>query len=850
MVNFPSLTPSDFRWEAPTYEQVSHTAEDGAVVRQILMDTPGQGRVEVEFQNCRDTDFEAVLAAHDATYGQWDALILPDAFWGGRGAALRAVIEDYHSSLEWAFAEVPAADWAKKGRCTIRVILKHRVRPLALVLDPGGTATPLVPMTDPGTPAVVDALPVLNCNIPVPPTPDVTGCQTFWTSRLNALVFSGLDTDGSTVIDSAGNVYSIMFYAPFGAAVVTDSQLLLTKRDKDGVVLWQRITPPLGPGYNQQVFMHLDADNGVVIRLRGNNAATGGRIWRISASGAQTFHTVYGELAASYQGGLPLWNIRQTLSKGAFILTERGAGSQASPNRFMRISAATGAVESLVTVDNSGNVVGPPLLLPSGNMVVYGVRASAGWVAEIDPALGPSFMAESYVYPATSTNGFVGMVAYAAGYFAVGGDGNYYVLDAAYSVVQAFQHTSMPATEIRGMSEGPNGLIYIAYRGNQLYVVDLINQVARVKRQEVTRNANNVTQVPLEGTYYAGSREALNVAAGMGTGWTKLGVQAYTGAGEERFVAHSIGFNIPAGTYNIETHPPYTNRDLELVVTESSVPLTTIPLPARTDAVVSGYQVQTVTAPPDDFERPFANETTLLWDLQSAPICPPAFNTTIAGPATAVQGVAQQYTAVIIPDPTLTTWPYAYFWSSPNATFSDNKIANPMVTWTATGTKTLSAQVSNAGSTKTVTLDVVVGTGPPPPTGTRYWRIAGVTLTGSYLEISELQLFNSTTQQTGTLTVSDPGNGPWTNLTDGNLSTRCYWLATVATSPAFWMQFDFGATVAIDGVKLGGFDTQDRYPTGFRLESSPDGTTWTAVGTKSGLVYPGNNTLSALIPVP
>jgi hypothetical protein len=318
-----------------------------------------------------------------------------------------------------------------------------------------------------------------------------------------------------------------------------------------------------------------------------------------------------------------------------------------------------------------------------------------------------------------------------------------------------------------------------------------------------------------------------------------------------RLLFASFGLQIPAGSYALNVQPPYADSNIELTVTQTPITLTTFsPLPSRTIATNVTTPTDTMGLAAPDYLAPFSTpaEGEFDFSLQAAPICPPAFNVTIAGSSTAAQNVPQQYTAVIIPDPALTTWPYTYIWSSPNATFSDRRIASPLVTWSATGTRTLSVQVSNAGSTKTAALDVEVSTA--PPTGTRYWRIAGITLTGSYLEISELQLFNGTTKQTGTLTVSDPGNFPWVNLTDGDTGTRCYWLATIATSPVFWMQLDFGATVTINGVKIGGFDAQGRYPTGFRLESSPDGTTWTAVGTKSGLTYPGNNTLSALIPVP
>jgi len=137
----------------------------------------------------------------------------------------------------------------------------------------------------------------------------------------------------------------------------------------------------------------------------------------------------------------------------------------------------------------------------------------------------------------------------------------------------------------------------------------------------------------------------------------------------------------------------------------------------------------------------------------------------------------------------------------------------------------------------------------------RYWRFVGIAVPGGgFLEVSELQLFEGATQATGaTLSSSSaPVFGAVADLADDNLSTRCYWTEAVAEDSAFWIQFDLGAgnDRPIDGFKQGGFDEANRCIEGCTLEFSDNASSWTALGSVSGLTYPGNFTLSALIPIP
>lgn len=136
----------------------------------------------------------------------------------------------------------------------------------------------------------------------------------------------------------------------------------------------------------------------------------------------------------------------------------------------------------------------------------------------------------------------------------------------------------------------------------------------------------------------------------------------------------------------------------------------------------------------------------------------------------------------------------------------------------------------------------------------RYWRIKDIQTGGGFLEISELRLFVGGDDVTAfaSKTSSHVPTEALSNLFDGLLNTRCYWPEATVEGGSFWIEFDFGANQErpVDGVKQGGFDTSSRYMHAFTLEYSDDGSTWFSAGSKSGLTYPGNYTLSGLYSFP
>jgi hypothetical protein len=132
----------------------------------------------------------------------------------------------------------------------------------------------------------------------------------------------------------------------------------------------------------------------------------------------------------------------------------------------------------------------------------------------------------------------------------------------------------------------------------------------------------------------------------------------------------------------------------------------------------------------------------------------------------------------------------------------------------------------------------------------RYWRITNLSVpSSSYLEISELGFWFGSTQRSGTFTTATgPTSGNPGNMTDGDLNTRVYWPKSDITS-TWWIQVDLGSAQDVNGIKQGGYDASTRYISDFTLQYSSNGSTWTTLGSASGLSYPGNYTLSSLITV-
>lgn len=142
------------------------------------------------------------------------------------------------------------------------------------------------------------------------------------------------------------------------------------------------------------------------------------------------------------------------------------------------------------------------------------------------------------------------------------------------------------------------------------------------------------------------------------------------------------------------------------------------------------------------------------------------------------------------------------------------------------------------------------GTGSSGPTDPAYWRIGGLQVATTIFEVSEIQLYVGAVNVNGNATKSatypEAADQAFSKLFDGSLLTRSYWTGNVAEAADFYVIWHFPAGALVDGVKMGGWDTAGRYPTDFTLQYSDDGVSYTTAFSKTGLTYPGNNTLSAL----
>jgi hypothetical protein len=289
----------------------------------------------------------------------------------------------------------------------------------------------------------------------------------FWTSRLDVPLYSGIgDPHGGTVVDAAGNNYSAMRWADPGGTNV-DSGILLTKRDKDGKILWQKKTAAT-PTFS--VFKMWLTSEGVMLSWITGTFSGNNRLWHVNADGTQRFAAVYGNTPQGTYSPLNL--LAYDTATDQIIAVHR----YQSNSYFGRYSGSTGTLTHCVLVD-IGNPLSPPIKLDNGNYVVCGLRDSKGWILEFKPdfAQSTNFAAsvvQSYVYTGTSTTGFKGMCKYGNNWVVVDSSANIYLLSATdYSVVIALKpRTATPGVggEVRAMTTVSADSVLISWRGNTL----------------------------------------------------------------------------------------------------------------------------------------------------------------------------------------------------------------------------------------------------------------------------------------------------------------------------------------------------------------------------------------------
>jgi hypothetical protein len=166
-------------------------------------------------------------------------------------------------------------------------------------------------------------------------------------------------------------------------------------------------------------------------------------------------------------------------------------------------------------------------------------------------------------------------------------------------------------------------------------------------------------------------------------------------------------------------------------------------------------------------------------------------------------------------------------------------ISQVVLSWEAAYGTAFQIQVSGDGSTWTTIYSTTAGTGGTQTldvTGNgRYIRLYGTArATGYGYSLWEFSVYGDTGTEPpppGTTPISafkqvaasswEGGNAPAAAL-DGRTTTR--WSSEFSDDQ--WLRVDLGGTAAITGVTL---DWEAAYATGYRLDVSADGTTWTTV---------------------
>lgn len=131
----------------------------------------------------------------------------------------------------------------------------------------------------------------------------------------------------------------------------------------------------------------------------------------------------------------------------------------------------------------------------------------------------------------------------------------------------------------------------------------------------------------------------------------------------------------------------------------------------------------------------------------------------------------------------------------------------------------------------------------------RYWRVTGVLVTGSALELTDCMLLVAgvTPTPTPTLTATiGPDVGTLSTLVDGDSSAIVSWPVATVRSPGFALVFDCGVGgVDSPGLRLGSGSARSTFPRDLILQFSDDGLVWETHMSYLNLSYPGDFTLTS-----
>lgn len=131
----------------------------------------------------------------------------------------------------------------------------------------------------------------------------------------------------------------------------------------------------------------------------------------------------------------------------------------------------------------------------------------------------------------------------------------------------------------------------------------------------------------------------------------------------------------------------------------------------------------------------------------------------------------------------------------------------------------------------------------------RYWRLIGFELdTNSPLELSEARLYAAGALADTTATVTSslpPASGVLADLRDGLTTGVVVWTYAQRKQSGFFLAWDFGAAVDVDGLRLGSGASANTCPRGVTAQWSDDGQSWVTLSITLAIKYPGAFSMTA-----
>ena len=132
----------------------------------------------------------------------------------------------------------------------------------------------------------------------------------------------------------------------------------------------------------------------------------------------------------------------------------------------------------------------------------------------------------------------------------------------------------------------------------------------------------------------------------------------------------------------------------------------------------------------------------------------------------------------------------------------------------------------------------------------RHWRVTGVLVAGSTLELTDCMLLvgGAVPSPAPTLTAPvAPSSGTLSTLLSSTASDIVSWPVAAVRTPGFALVFDCGVagTVETPGLRLGAGSSRGTFPRDLIIESSDDGANWDRYQSYVDLSYPGDFALTA-----